>query len=132
MSNDSPFRTSISGAGPKIGLWYAPLLQTFCACSGSGVRAQASARASALRGVPLSIVRRYIKYGPFIVAAFLVVQYFIQQKAHMVLIVESASTKMEIAYARKVPSDKFTACEASTAAMVIDNARAAAAATQAV
>jgi hypothetical protein len=82
--------------------------------------------------VPLSIVRRYIKYGPFIVAAFLVVQYFIQQKAHMVLIVESASTKMEIAYARKVPSDKFTACEASTAAMVIDNARAAAAATQAV
>lgn len=50
----------------------------------------------------------------------------------MVLIVESASTKMEIVYARKVPSDKFTACEASTAAMVIDNARAAAAATQAV
>ena len=113
----------------------APLLQTLCPCSGQPqacVRARASARASALRGVPLSIVRRYIKYGPFIVAAFLVVQYFIQQKAHMVLIVESASTKMEIAYARKVPSDKFTACEASTAAMVIDNARAAAAATQAV
>ena len=45
-----------------------------------GVRARASARASALRGVPLSIVRRYIKYGPFIVAAFFVVQHFIQQK----------------------------------------------------
>ncbi len=70
----------------------------------------------------------YWQYGPFIFAALCVAAYYAGTESEMTLTIESATTKMEIAYATKgskpeKDTDKFRTCEAYKASMIVDEAR---------
>ena len=71
----------------------------------------------------------YWQYGPFIFAALCVAAYYKGDESEMTLTIESATTKMEIAYATKgskpkKDTDEFRTCKAYKASMIVDKARA--------
>jgi hypothetical protein len=69
----------------------------------------------------------YWQYGPFIFAALWVLAYYAGDESEMTLTIESATTKMQIAYATKgskpeKDTDAFRTCKAYKAAMTIQKA----------